>query len=43
MLEANVGLDEPYLAPENDIAAGSIQPVVINNDHGEQASNLALL
>ena len=36
MFGASVGLEELYLAPEDDIAPGSIQPVVINNDDGER-------
>jgi len=31
-----MGLDELYLEPEDDIAPGSIQPVVLGNDAGER-------
>ncbi len=32
---ASVGLEEVYLSPEDDIAPGSIQPVVTINEEGE--------
>jgi putative SOS response-associated peptidase YedK len=34
--QANVGLEELYLDPEDDIAPGSIQPVVLINQDGER-------
>ena len=34
--EVSVGLDELYLEPDDDIAPGSIQPVVFANDSGER-------
>jgi putative SOS response-associated peptidase YedK len=32
--EAGMGIDELYLEPEEDIAPGSIQPVVVANPDG---------
>lgn len=36
MFQASVGLEELYLGPEDDIAPGSVQPVVLANDDGER-------
>jgi putative SOS response-associated peptidase YedK len=35
-----VGLEELYLEPENDIAPGSIQPVILTNPDGERQIEL---
>ena len=37
---ASVGLEELYLGPEDDIAPGSLQPVVAINDDGERQIEL---
>ncbi|WP_158790004.1 SOS response-associated peptidase [Granulicella sp. L60] len=34
--QVEAGLDEVYLGPEDDIAPGSVQPVILLNDHGER-------
>jgi putative SOS response-associated peptidase YedK len=34
--KAGMGLDELYLEPEDDIAPGSIQPVILTNQSGER-------
>ncbi len=36
VFQASIGLDELYLGPEDDIAPGSVQPVVLTNDDGER-------
>ena len=36
MFQVSVGLEELYLAPEDDIAPGSVQPVVMINRDGER-------
>jgi putative SOS response-associated peptidase YedK len=36
MFQVGVGLEELYVAPEDDIAPGSVQPVVLTNDNGER-------
>jgi len=35
--EVGMGLEEIYFDPEDDIAPGSIQPVILTNDAGERA------
>ena len=36
MFQVGVGLEELYLEPEEDIAPGSVQPVVLTNGEGER-------
>jgi len=36
IFQVSVGLEELYLAPDDDAAPGSIQPVVLANDSGER-------
>ena len=36
MFQVSVGLEELYLEPEDDIAPGSVQPVVLTNGDGER-------
>ncbi len=36
MFQVSVGLEQLYLDPEDDIAPGSVQPVVLTNDEGER-------
>jgi putative SOS response-associated peptidase YedK len=36
MFQVSVGLEELYLEPEDDIAPGSVQPVVLTNHNGER-------
>jgi putative SOS response-associated peptidase YedK len=35
VFQVGVGLEELYLAPEDDIAPGSVQPIVLTNQDGE--------
>lgn len=37
---ASVGLEELYLGPEDDIAPGSMQPVIVTNQDGERQIEL---
>ena len=36
LFQVTAGLEELYLAPEDDIAPGSVQPVVLTNNNGER-------
>jgi putative SOS response-associated peptidase YedK len=36
VFQASIGLDDLCLGPEDDIAPGSVQPVVLTNDDGER-------
>lgn len=36
MFQVSVGLEELYLGPEEEIAPGSVQPVVLSTDDGER-------
>jgi putative SOS response-associated peptidase YedK len=40
MFAVSAGLEELYLAPEEDIAPGSVQPVIHVNGHGERQIKL---